>query len=84
MLRDLPISAKEYAFGRSKIFIRSYGADYYDDDDDEDDNGDDEDLHQVVGGGRPAGGVEEGPAGGAGGADPEDLERVINDYQPLS
>ena len=25
MLRDLPISAKEYAFGRSKIFIRSLG-----------------------------------------------------------
>jgi myosin-1 len=23
LLRDLPISAKEYAFGRSKIFIRS-------------------------------------------------------------
>ena len=25
LLRDLPISAKEYAFGRSKIFIRSLG-----------------------------------------------------------
>ena len=25
MLRDLPISAKEYAFGRTKIFIRSLG-----------------------------------------------------------
>ena len=56
LLRDLPISAKEYAFGRSKIFIRLFVAvDYNDveDDngDDEDDNGDG-DLHQVVEGGR--------------------------------
>ena len=58
MLRDLPISAKEYAFGRSKIFIRLFGSIYYNDV--EDDDGDDEDLHQVVGGGRPAGGVEKG------------------------
>ena len=76
MLRDLPISAKEYAFGRSKIFIRLFGSIYYNDV--EDDDGDDEDLHQVVGGGRPAGGVAEGQTGGAGGADPEDLERVIS------
>ena len=75
LLRDLPISAKEYAFGRSKIFIRLFGSIYYNDV--EDDDGDDEDLHQVVGGGRPAGGVAEGQTGGAGGADPEDLERVI-------
>ena len=61
-----------------KIFIRSLGVVDYDDDDDGDDNGDGDNLHQVVGGGRPAGGVEEGPAGGAGGADPEDLERVIS------
>ena len=51
MLRDLPISAKEYAFGRSKIFIRLFGAIYYNVVED-DDNGDDGDLHQVVGGGR--------------------------------
>ena len=76
LLRDLPISAKEYAFGRSKIFIRLFGSIYYNDV--EDDDGDDEDLHQVVGGGRPAGGVAEGQTGGAGGADPEDLERVIS------
>ena len=73
LLRDLPISAKEYAFGRSKIFIRLFGSIYYNDVED-----DDEDLHQVVGGGRPAGGVAEGQTGGAGGADPEDLERVIS------
>ena len=77
LLRDLPISAKEYAFGRSKIFIRLFGSIYYNDVED-DDNGDDGDLHQVVGGGRPAGGVEKGQAGRAGGADPEDLERVIS------
>ena len=41
MLRDLPISAKEYAFGRSKIFIRLFGSIYYNDveDDDGDDDG---------------------------------------------
>ena len=77
LLRDLPISAKEYAFGRSKIFIRLFGSIYYNVVED-DDNGDDGDLHQVVGGGRPAGGVAEGQTGGAGGADPEDLERVIS------
>ena len=76
LLRDLPISAKEYAFGRSKIFIRLFGSIYYNND--QDDDGDERDLHQVVGGGRPAGGVAEGQTGGAGGADPEDLERVIS------
>ena len=33
-------------------------------------------LHPVTGGGGPAGGMAEGPRGRAGGADPEDLERV--------
>ena len=61
-----------------EIFIRSLGVVDYDDDDDGDDNGDGDNLHQVVGGGRPAGGVAEGQTGGAGGADPEDLERVIS------
>ena len=61
-----------------EIFIRSLGVVDYDDDDDGDDNGDGDNLHQVVGGGRPAGGVEKGQAGRAGGADPEDLERVIS------
>ena len=53
LLRDLPISAKEYAFGRSKIFIRlfDYNDVEADNGDDEDDNGDG-DLHQVVEGGR--------------------------------
>ena len=69
LLRELPISAKEYAFGRSKIFIRSVSVL----DQVSCDWSEPAQCSPLIG---PAGGVAAGPRGGARHHHPEDLPRL--------